>query len=107
MSKNVDTESDSEESGIFADMFMYILKVAVCVGILYVCGWNILWESDLNTNKNYLVESSKFAIRVNDLYYGGFISSRYFESLVISWISFSIVLSILTPFRLFFFFGKN
>jgi hypothetical protein len=87
-------------------MFSYLLNFIIGFILLYVAGWDLIWGESIYSNKDLLIQSSKFAIRFNDLYYGGVILNRFFESTVISWISLSISISLLTPFRLFFFLGK-
>lgn len=88
------------------NFIIYLIKVSICFGLLYLCGWDIIWDASLYSSKDFILGSKIIAISFNDLYYGLEVVYRFFDSVVISWITFFIVLGLITPFR-FFFFSSN
>lgn len=59
------------------------------IGVLYVCGWEIIWGAEgnlLTYGKNFVLDGDGFAIRFDDLWYGGLITDRFFDSPVVSWL---------------------
>lgn len=63
----------------------FLLQVVLCLGLLYAGGWEPIWEEDIFSHKDFLVEDHGFAVRVNDKYYGLRFHARFFDSPVVSW----------------------
>ena len=81
MSKNEKNEERKTPNTIIT-----IIGGIILFSILMYCGgWSLLWGSEQITTKAFLIMDNGFSIRINDLYYGGTFSDRFFDAPAISW----------------------
>lgn len=96
-----DTEIDKEETNFnFLDRIIFpILIFLFGYGLFFFGGWQIVWGEKINLLKQMLLTGNLhlkeqsllfletgFVIRINELYYGFAVSSRFFDSPFIQWI---------------------
>ena len=65
---------------------------AVAIGILFVTGWSILWKGYIyaSSHSSVVFKYPYFAIRFNDYYYGLQLTTRFFDSPMISSVFFGV-----------------
>jgi hypothetical protein len=80
----------SEESEVTDEdnvnlVVFYLFLIVVGMALLYVGGWSLVWGEYLR-GEDLVIESRGLAVRFNGLFYGARITSRFFDSPVVSWL---------------------
>ena len=83
--------------------FKFIIKLIIALLILYITGWDLLYnanfldvmfELEVKSPDSFISGTNGFAILINDSYYGLHIIDRFFYSPAIAWIGLIIAIGI-------------
>jgi hypothetical protein len=103
MNEKVEEETSHQGAGGFG---VFLVGLAIAFGLLYLGGWEIIWQQTMRSASAFVLEDDSFAVRFNDLYYGASITERFFDSPVISWLCLMFAFG-LSPVGVFFFGGDD
>ena len=97
----VKEEYEEESKGKL--FFKFILKLIIAFLILYITGWNLLFNVNVldvlilgsKSLNSFILGPNGFAILINEGYYGLYIMDRFFYSPAIAWIGLIIAIGII------------